>query len=702
MSSSRSHRGDRRPVGAPAPPPTRRETVIENLHGVRIADPYRWLERGDDPEVGRWIAAQNDHADAAFASRPGRSRVRERLASLLSIGAVGTPVERAGRYFHARREGREQDQPILHVREGLRGPDRPLVDPNRMSDDGTAALDWWYPSEDGALLACGLSHGGDERSTLRVFDVSSGRTLPDVIPHTRYCSLAWLPDGSGFFYTRYPDPCEAVPGEGDYNRHLFLHRLGDDPGRDRKVFGDGRDPEEMLEIALSPDGRHLVIMAFEGWSRSDLFVLDAADPRMTCRPAAEGIDAIFRGEVIDGVLYVLTNRDAPRYRLMATGAAEPASAPWREVIPEGEDVLDQALVTRAGIVTHGVRDAASRILLHDPDGGGARPIALPAPGTVEHLSGRHGSDEVFFGFSSFTVAPVIQRLDVTTGKMSTWEAVNASVDLSPFEVRRSFCRSRDGTRVPILLAHRRGVRLDGSNPTLLSGYGGFNISQTPAFSRALVLWLERGGVFAQACLRGGGEYGESWHRAGMRERKQNVFDDFIAAAEWLVRERYTGPDRLAIRGGSNGGLLAGAAITQRPDLFRAAIIAVPLLDMIRYHRFQIARLWIPEYGSAEHPEEFRWLYAYSPYHRVEDGVSYPAVLLKTAEGDSRVDPMHARKMAARLQSASTSGLPVLLRTQRRAGHGVGKPLSKLIDEATDDWTFLLWQLGMESDGPDAP
>ena len=685
----------RRTAGETGPPPTRREEVSEDLHGVRITDPFRWLEGGADPEVRDWTAAQNRHTAALLGGRHGRERTRSRLAALLAIGVQGRPVERGGQYFHMRREGAGQNQPILYVREGVRGSDRALIDPNRLRQDGTAAIDWWFPSQDGRLLACGISEGGDEKSTLRVYEVDTGRPLPDVIPRTRYCSLAWLPDGSGFFYTRYPAPGEVDPSVKDYNRHLFLHHLGDDPAADRKIFGEGRDMEEMLQIDLSPDGRHLVVMAFEGWTRSDLFVIDVADPDAPCRPIAEGIDSIFRGGVIAGTLYLMTDWKAPRSRLLAVDLDRPESSAWREIIPEGEGVLEQAVIARSGIVAHTMRDAISYLSLYRSDGARDREIELPQLGTIDGLSGRHDSDELFFGFSSTTIPPTVHRLDTRTGATTIWEAVEADLDLGAYEVRQVFYHSKDGARVPMIVAHRRDLVLDGSNPTLLYGYGGFNVSLTPVFSRALVVWLERGGVYAQASLRGGSEYGEEWHRSGSRENKQNVFDDFIAAAEWLVSERYTSPKRLAIRGGSNGGLLAGAVITQRPDLFRAAIIAMPLLDMIRYHRFLIARLWIPELGSAETREGFNWLRAYSPYHRVEDGVAYPAVFLTSAEGDSRVDPMHARKMAARLQQATASGHPVLLRIGTRAGHGAGKPLSKLIDESADDWTFLFWQLGME-------
>jgi prolyl oligopeptidase len=682
-------------AGPPAPPPTRAAAVAETLHGVEVADPYRWLEDGDSAEVRAWVEAQNAHTRALLDARPGRETTRARLGRLLAIGTLGTPAVRGERLFYTRRD-EGQDQPVLRVREGARGEDRALVDPNRLSADGTVALDWWYPSEDGALLAYGVSESGDEKSTLRVLKVATGEHLPDVIPHTRYCSLAWLPDGSGFYYTRYPAPGQVPEGEENYHRHVFFHRLGDDPARDGKIYGQERKPQDMIEISTSPEGRWLLLAVHEGWSRSDLYAMDLQAEGRPLVTVAQGIDALFGGEILGDTLYLLTNHEAPRYRLFAVDLRRPERVRWRLLIPQSDAVLTQVAHAAGGrMIAHYLKDASSRIRVHRADGSLEKEIRLPALGTVAGVSGRHDARHAFWGFSSFTVPPAVYRYDTTGGKVALWEQVKSGVDLSRLEVRQVFYPSRDGTRVSMFLVHRKGLRRDGANPTLLYGYGGFNVSETPEFSRSTVLWLERGGVYAVANLRGGGEYGEEWHRAGMRERKQNVFDDFIAAAEWLIRDRITRADRLAIYGGSNGGLLVGAALTQRPDLYRAVICAVPLLDMVRYHHFRIAKLWIPEYGSADHPDEFRWLHAYSPYHRVQDGVRYPAVLLTTAESDSRVDPMHARKMAARLQAAGAGGRPVLLRTETRAGHGAGKPVSKLVDEATDNWTFLFWLLGME-------
>jgi prolyl oligopeptidase len=679
----------------PKPPATRTDDVVDTVQGVRIPDPYRWLEDGSSDEVRRWTDAENAYTRAALDARPGRAALHARLTSLMSIGTVEPPVVRGDLYFHMKREGAGVNQPVLFVRKGVGGADRPLVDPNPLSADGTATIDWWFPSRDGRLVAYGISTAGDEKSVLKVRDVETGKDLPDTIPHTRYCSLGWQADGRGFYYTRYPAPGSVPAGEENYNRHVWFHRLGDDPAQDAYVFGRERKPDEIIEINVSPDGRWLTTMTFAGWTKADMHVRDLSKPDAPFVPVAEGFDAIFTGGVIDGVLYVRTNLDAPRYRLLAVNPESPARANWKVLIPESDAVLDDASVIGGRIFARQMRDATSRIAVYGLDGKPVGEVALPGLGTVDAVSGEHDGTEAFFGFSSYTVPPAIRRYAIAGGQVSMWDAIKTDVDLSGLEVKQVRYPSKDGTQVSMFIVSRKGMKLDGNQPTLLYGYGGFNVSQTPNFSRALVAWLERGGVYAEANLRGGGEYGEAWHHAGMLEKKQNVFDDYIAAAQWLVKEKYTRPERLAILGGSNGGLLVGATLTQRPDLFRAVVCAVPLLDMVRYHNFQIARLWVPEYGSAESPEQFKYLYAYSPYHHVTKGTAYPAVLLTAAESDSRVDPMHARKMAALLQASTSSARPILLRIETRAGHGIGKPLSKQIDESTDVYGFLMWQLGLE-------
>jgi len=677
----------------PLYPPTSGGDEVETLHGESIPDPYRWLEQGDDPRTQAWTASQNALTESLLAAVPARARLRARLDELLSIGALSTPEPVAGRYFYQRRDGR-QNQPVLYVREGRDGEDRVLIDPNQLDAQGTTALDWFYPSEDGRLLAYGLSENGSEQSLLHVLEVDSGAPLPDRIPRTRSADLAWLPDGSGFYYTRYPAEGEVPEGEEHYHRSVFFHRLGTDSARDPLIFRPA-EKEHWPGVGLSPDGRWLVIGVARTFDQTDLYLQDLV-ARTPPVPVAKDVPATFDGEVVRGRLYLRTNLDAPTYRLYLVDPERPAREGWREIVPPRTDaVLDGFRITGSTLALSYLKRAASRLRLADLEGNGVREVALPTIGSLFGLSGEWDGDELYYGFTSYTVPPTVYRLALPAGTTELWRRVDADLDPSRYEVRQVGYPSRDGTEVTMFVVHRTGLPRDGANPVYLSGYGGFNISMTPAFSRSLLLWLERGGVVAIPNIRGGGEYGEAWHQGGMLGHKQNSFDDFIAAAEWLMRERYTRPERLAAAGGSNGGLLMGAVLTQRPELFGAVVIQVPLLDMLRYHRFLIARLWIPEYGSAEDPEQFRWLRAYSPYHHVRDGVRYPAVLLATAESDTRVDPMHARKMAARLQAATSSDRPVLLRLEARAGHGAGKPLNKVVDELTDTWTFVFWQLGVE-------
>jgi prolyl oligopeptidase len=685
-----------------APPATRIENVVETIHGVEVRDPYRWLENGDAPEVKAWTQAQNRYLRERLDAVPGRAFIEERLWRWQETGSLGTPVVRTHgrkvRLFYTRRDG-QQNQPVLYVRAGRGGKDRVLLDVNQLSTDGTAALDWWYPSEDGALLAYGVSTSGDESSTLRVREVTTGRDRPDTIPRTRACSLAWLPDGSGFYYTRYPSPGEVPPGEEPYHRSVYLHHLGDDPAADAKVFGEGLSLSSWPDVQLSPDGRWLGIEVSEGWSRSDLYLLDR---KQGGAPVAvvQGKNAIFNlAEVLDDRLYVLSNEDAPRYQLFSVNPERPQREDWKLVIPEGGDTLESVTAAGDRLVAVHLHDAASRVTVFSRAGEPVREIALPALGTVSAVRGRYDQRDVFLGWTSFLTPTQVLRHELPTDKTAVWQKLRAPVDTGDFTVEQVHYSSKDGTRIPMFLVHRRDWKRDGRNPTLLYGYGGFNVSLTPAFAAWVGPFLERGGVYAVPNLRGGGEYGEAWHQAGMLGRKQNVFDDFAAAAEYLFTEKITTRERLAISGRSNGGLLVAASIVQHPGLFRAAVVGVPLADMVRYHRLQIARLWIPEYGSAEDPEPFAWLYAYSPYHHVRDGGAYPATLIFSAESDTRVDPMHARKLAARLQNATSSKRPILLRLEGEAGHGAGKPMGKVIAQYADEFAFLFSELGISTPPP---
>lgn len=679
-------------------PETRTEPLVETLHGVEVPDPYRWLEAAEDPPVQAWTEAQNALIRATLEAVPGRDALRARLTELLSIGTLTAPRIRRRpdggyRYFYLRREG-SQNQPILYRREHLRGEDHLLVDPASFSEDGTSALDWWYPSPDGRLLAYGISLSGSEESTLRIRDVESGEELPDQIPYTRYASLAWLPDGSGFYYTRYPEPGSVPPGEENYWRKAFFHPLGGAWREDPEVFGEGRAREEMLSVALSPDGRWLAVSVHEGWAKNDLYLLDRQQPGAGFVPVVEGVEALFLPEVQNDALYLRTNLEAPRYRILRVDPEHPERERWTEIVSETRDVLDGHDVVGGHLVCEYLRNASSTLQLRALDGTPIREVPLPAIGTVAGWGGEWDADELLFGFTSFTYAPSVFRHEISSGDTELWDRVSAPIDPDRFEVRQVWYSSRDKSPISMFVIHRKGLELDGNRPTLLYGYGGFNVSLTPTFVRGAYNFLEQDGVYVMANLRGGGEYGEEWHRAGMLAQKQNVFDDCIAAAEYLIAHGYTRPERLALMGGSNGGLLVGAVTTQRPDLFRAAVCAVPLLDMVRYHRFRIARLWIPEYGDPDNAEQFETLFRYSPYHHVRDGICYPAMLITAAESDTRVDPLHARKFAARLQAAQGCDRPILLRLETKAGHGAGKPLTKVIDEQVDVWSFLFNELGI--------
>lgn len=675
-------------------PATRTDHIVDELHGERIPDPFRWLEDSESLETLAWTEAQNATTRSYLDAVPARPAIQRRLEQLLAIGAVSAPTPTKGRYFYQRRDG-TQNQPVLYVRDGVDGEDRALLDPNLLDPAGTTALDWYFPSDDGALLAYGLSEGGSEESVLRVMQVGTGTNLTDRIPDTRACDLAWLPDASGFYYTRYPRQGEVAEEERQYHRAVYFHKIGADSDGDELVFKPAQK-EHWPSVSLSPDGRWLLITAARTFDQTDLYLQD--------RAAGGPIESVvrdlpfqFEGQLTRDALYIRSNVEGSTYGLYLADPARPARAGWRTLIaPRLDAVLDGVLLTRRHLGLSYLERASSRLFVADLDGANPRNVQLPTIGSLFGWGAEPDGEELFYAFSSYTVPPSVYHIDLAADRKTLWRRVEADLEPDRFHLRQVTYMSRDGTPITMFVVHPRGSVLDGNNPTYLTGYGGFNISMSPGFSRSLLLWLEHGGVVAVPNLRGGGEYGESWHQGGMLSQKQNTFDDFIAAAEYLIREGYTSPRRLAIAGGSNGGLLMGAVLTQRPDLFRAVVIQVPLLDMLRYHLFRIARLWIPEYGSADDHEQFRWLRAYSPYHQVRDGTAYPAVLLATAESDTRVDPLHARKMAARLQAASVSGHPVLLRLESRAGHGAGKPVSKVLEELVDTWSFVFAELGLDA------
>jgi prolyl oligopeptidase len=681
-------------------PAARVEDLVEMLHGVAVADPYRWLENGDDASVQAWTEKQNALTRRVLDADPAlRAALSRRLIELASVENQTAPSIYGRRYFFMRHEG-TQNHAVYCVREGaFDAPLRELINPNTFSNDGTVALDWQFPSPDGSLVAYGKSPDGSERSTLYVRDVATGRDLELAIPYTRDASVAWDADGGGFHYVRYPAPGSVPAGDENYDRKVYHHRLGTNWQSDVLVYGEGTPKEQWNNCYRSSGWEHLFLRTSMGKAQCDLYVQRAGEQAFT--PIAVGLPGVFAADVVGERLFLLTDYQAPRSRVLTADLRNPGPESWNELIPQQRGVIENMKLVGGRLVLRIVEDVCSKLRVFALDGRLLKEFELPTLGLINEISGRPEGDELFFTFQSFIYPPTVFRYDFATDQMQAMHQKQYDIDFGGYVTRQVWFTSKDGTRVPMFVIHRNGMTLNGDNPTILYGYGGFDNSVNPRFAAGLTVWLDRGGVFASANLRGGGEFGRDWHLAGRLDRKQNGFDDMIAAAEKLIADGYTRPERLGVKGASNGGLLVGAVITQRPELFRAAYAGVPLMDMLRYHRTQIARLWIPEYGCADEADAFRYLYAYSPYHRVVDGVKYPAVLLTTAESDSRVDPMHARKMAARLQAATASDRPVLLWVERKAGHGKGRPLSKRIEGDVDSWVFFISQLGMSADGRQA-
>jgi prolyl oligopeptidase len=679
----------------PSYPETPARPVTDTYHGTEVVDPYRWLEDVNDPEVRAWAASQTKLTRSVLDADPGRPKLVETLRSLYDYQTTSVPIVRGRRYFFTRREGLK-NQPIVYVREGSHDAEpRVLLDPNTFSADGTVALDWMFPSQDGALLAYGVSPDGSEMSTLKVLDVATGEHLPDEITRTRACTVAWEPSGKAFWYVRYPARGSVPPGDEMYNRKVYRHALGDDPDRDPMMFGEGRSKLDWLTVAESEDGRHAILSSSTDWIKNDLYLKAFGDDSPPV-PLAVGLDGRTDVAIFDGRVIIHTNAGHPRYRVLATDLGHLDPKGWEEIIPEPSEAVIQAImVVDRKLAVLSRRLAVSSLAIHDLDGKKLRDVPLPTLGTVAGLGGEWDGRELFYSFQSFLYPATVFRLDTRDGEPIVVDRSTARVDPDVYEVKQVRYPSKDGTLVPMFILSRKGLDPGGKAPTLLYGYGGFDISLTPIYDADLRVWLDRGGVYAIANLRGGGELGREWHAAGRLGKKQNVFDDFIAAAEYLIARGYTNPSKLAIEGGSNGGLLVSACLTQRPELYRAVLCAVPLCDMLRYHRFSIARNWVPEYGSSDDPEAFAWLRAYSPYHQVRPGRPFPAVLLLTGESDTRVEPMHAYKMAARLQAATASDRPILLRVETKAGHGAGKPLAKRIEEDADKWTFLFQVMSNE-------
>jgi prolyl oligopeptidase len=668
-----------------SPTPAAAEPVTELIHGVEVLDPHRWLEDGGSPATIAWAEEQNARTRSALDAIPSRPRLHARLTELFRAGTAGAPRIEAGRLFSLDRWG-DHDQAALCVRPvaGAAPPEGTVViDPALLVDDETTAIDWFHPSLDGRLVAYGMSASGDERSTLRIIDTSTGGHLADEIPHTRAASVGWLPDGSGFAYTRYSTG-------GDYDRHVFMHRLDQPWADDEVLFDDLPDPTAWPEVSVSRDGRFALIHVQLGWSRVDIHVIDIETRQR--RTVIEGVEAVTFLTVDESRdrLVGWTTLDADRGRVIEVSLDD---LEWRTLIAESDAVIDGVSVSSESLLVATTKRAVSALDRHASDGAHIESIALPEQGSLAGLATSREAELAVFAFTGFARPSALFRW--TPDGVRPWSALPGGPDATRFAVQQHLYPSTDGTEIAMFIVSGADDVVDADPArTILYGYGGFAVTMSPAYNPIIAAFVEDGGRYAVACIRGGAEEGEAWHRAGMREHKQQVFDDFHAAGDWLVAKGITTREQLAIRGGSNGGLLVGAAITQRPDLCRAAICAVPLLDMVRFHHFLIAKLWIPEYGDPDVPEEFAWLYAYSPYHRVVDGTCYPSTMIETGEDDSRVDPAHARKFAARLQEATSCGAehPILVRIEAKAGHGQGKPASRQADEAADVLAFLDSQL----------
>jgi prolyl oligopeptidase len=689
-----------RGIRAPSPPLARRQRIVETLHGLPIADPYRWLEDARSSATQGWVAAEDSYARRLLGRLPGRDLIAARLKRLSYIDWIGAPIRRGMRYFFSRQHA-DREKIVHYWREGEHGKPRVLIDPNLLSSDGSVALRGVYISHDGRWAAYKLSANAADMATLHVMEVATGEVSKvDTIEGARYAEPSWTAQSDGFYYTRIPIdtgiPVADLPGHAA----VYFHRLGDDARSDRLVHAKTGDARTFIGADLSRDGKLLLLYIQHGWSRADIYyqsLPDARTPRaFRFKRLAVGVNALFSCFAWKGSIYIHTNDGAPRYRLYKADARRVARKQWREIVPERTDaVLDGFALVGGHLALHYLHRATTQLEIADLQGKLVRKVAFPGIGSASNLSGNPEDDTAYYSFSSFTTPSTVYRTSVKDGGRAVYFRVKVPVDPAPYAVEQVSYASRDGVMVTMFIVRRKDAPQDGSSPLLLTGYGGFNISLTPAFSASRFVWLEQGGSLAVPNLRGGGEYGESWHQAGMLTRKQNTFDDFIAAAEFLIRRGYTRPDRLAIAGGSNGGLLVGAAMTQRPDLFRVVSCHVPLLDMVRYHLFGSGKTWISEYGSADDAAQLKAIAAYSPYHQVRPGTPYPALLMMSADSDDRVDPMHARKFTAAIRHASTSRRLVLLRVETKAGHGGGDMIKKHVEATADEYAFLFHELGVK-------
>ena len=679
-------------------PKTRKETVTESIHGQAVSDPYRWLEENTD-EVKDWVRAQNAYARKVINTNTPNQKIKERLSQIFRIDDIGMPSSRQGRYFFVRRKP-DQDFHVLYIQESLRGVARVLIDPNALSADKSVVLQDWRPSVDGKLLLYHLSTAGNDEGSLYVLDVETGKQLSDVIPAEVYPYIcAWSQDGSGFWYTRRR--VDVPTGEEKLHKKVYFHQLGEPIEKDRLIFGEQFQKEDWPSIHVSEDNRYLlghVQIYSSGKERSELYLFDRENVHRGFQPLMTDLDAECFANFHRGNIYVLTNYQAPRWRLLATeiNQAGQGIEGWHEVLPEGDGVINAFTAVQDCLFIETMHNVIAKLTVHSLAGEFQNSIDLPTLGSIGVMRReKEEATELFFSFSSYTVPPTIYRYDLIDKKYSVFIQDQPPVNFKSFQVEQKWFNSKDGTHVPMFIVCQKGLVLNNENPVFIYGYGGYGVSTNPEYIGHIIPFLEAGGIYVEVNLRGGGEFGKEWHEAGTQERKQNVFDDFIGAIEYLIAGRYTNSKKIAIFGWSNGGLLTSTVMVQRPDLIRAVVVGAPVTDMIRYHRFHGARHWIPEYGSAEQKEQFFYLFKYSPYHNVKAGQKYPATLIVTADQDDRVHPMHAYKFLAMLREKTGSENPILLRVEQKAGHNGARALSKAIDRFGDILGFVFWQLGMK-------
>ena len=668
---------------------------VDDYHGVKVADPYRWLEDTDSTDTHAWVEAENKVTFGYLEQIPYRKTIRDRMMKLWNFERFTVPQQQGGRYFYQHNNGL-QNQNVLLVAEALNAEPRELLDPNTLSSDGTVALGGEAITDDGKLMAYGTAASGSDWEEWHVRDVDTGKDRPDLIKWVKFSGASWSKDGKGFYYSRYDEPKGTALRDANYFQKLYYHKLGTAQSEDKLNYERPDNKELGFGGSVTNDGHYLVIFVWQGTSpKNRLYYKDLTKPDSEVVKLLDDFDAEYRFVDNDGpVFWIRTDLDAPRGKLIAIDTRHPEKANWKTVVEQGADKLEDVNVVDNLFLIGYLKDAKTEVRVHNLQGKFLRSVDLPEIGTAAGFGGKRKDKETFYSFTSFISPTTIYRYDPEIGKSSIFKQPKVDFDATKYETKQVFYDSKDGTRIPMFLTYKKGLKLDGQNPTLLYAYGGFDISLTPGFSIPTVVWLEMGGIYAQPNLRGGGEYGEDWHLAGTKVKKQNVFDDFIAAAEWLIANKYTSTPKLAIRGGSNGGLLIGAMLTQRPDLFGATLPLVGVMDMLRFQKFTIGWAWTSDYGSSDNADDFKALYAYSPLHNLKPGTKYPPTLIATADHDDRVVPGHSFKFAATMQADQAGTAPVLIRIETKAGHGAGKPISKIIDQTADEWSFVAHNLGM--------